>query len=42
MAVVELGHSSSWAAKEVHMQGPRRTWGQGFEGSSCAEAADVC
>lgn len=42
MAVMKLGHSSSWVAKEMHMQGPRRTRGQGFGVNSHAEAADVC
>lgn len=40
MAIVELGHSSSWVAKEMHMQGPWRTQGQGFGVNSRAEAAD--
>lgn len=41
MAVVELGHSSSWVAKEMHMQGPWGIWGRGFGVNSYAEAADV-
>lgn len=42
MAVGELGCSSSLVAKEMHIQGPWRTRGQGFGVKSHAEAADTC
>lgn len=41
MALVELGHSSSWVSEEMRMQGPWRTRGQSFGVNSPAEAADV-
>lgn len=30
MAIVELGHSSSWIAKEMHMQGTAKHSGSGI------------